>query len=90
MAQDTESPAFLWARDQRLKREKLIKDRTEALQELVTAAHKALDYCMHHVNPEAVAISSRLAAALTAYYQLKPKMETHEANSGSQGPAQGD
>jgi ABC-type nitrate/sulfonate/bicarbonate transport system substrate-binding protein len=90
MAQDTKSPAHLWARDQRLAREATLKARKEALQELVTAAHKALDYCMEHVNPEAVAVSSRLAAALTTYYETRPKTETHEANTGSQGPAQGD
>jgi hypothetical protein len=87
---DTKSPAHLWVRDRLRERKALIEQRIAVLDELVASAHAAMNYTLEHANPEAVALSSRLAAALTAYYQLKPKTETHEANSGSQSPAQGD
>jgi hypothetical protein len=86
MAQDTDSPAFLWARERERDRKAAREARVDALQELASSARAALEYAMEHVNPEAVALSSRLAAALTAYYKTK---ETHETDSSGPGPAQG-
>jgi hypothetical protein len=64
---DTSSPAYLYARDQELRRRAEREARAASTKELLCVAHEAAQYCFEHVNPRADALYQRLTHAITAY-----------------------